>query len=402
MMHITSMCHDPSEIVALFARRDRAWALRDAAALAADYAENCVLESPTAGTVIGREAIERLYRVWLAGFPDLKVDTEDLLIVGDHVVQLVSVYGTNTGGFLGLPPTGKPFRVRGVFLFEVNGDQFVRERRILDFSGVLLQLAGEIGTVVDGSRLYRETLQRAKLESEIKIAGEIQRALLPEKPYPCGHCEVVATSIPCRAIGGDFFDYFDLSGGAFGFALGDVAGKGPPAALLTAVLQGIVAVHAHVHEAPAETLKRINESLCRRAVESRFATLFYGVLSTDGRLTYCNGGHNPPVLIGRRRLERLEKGGLIVGAFKEARFLEGALQLDPGDTLVAFSDGLSEALSPDDHEFGEERLLSCVQANRELSPQSLLQCLLGAVREFTAGADQSDDLTVLVLRYLGA
>jgi steroid delta-isomerase-like uncharacterized protein len=287
------------EIRALFTRRDEAWALRDSVALAAAYARDCVLESPTAGAVIGREAIEKVYRVRVDGFPDLKVETEELLIAGNRVVQMASVSGTNTGGFLGLPPTGKPFRVRGVFLFELKADLFVRERRILDFSGILLQLAGQVGTVNEGSRLYRDTLARAKLENDMRIAAEIQRALLPEKRHAGTHFEIVAASAPCRAIGGDFFDYFDLTNGAFGFALGDVAGKGPPAALLAAVLQGMLAAHVHVGGAPADIVKRVNESLVRRAVESRFATIVYGMLLYDGRLTYCNAGHNPPLLVGR-------------------------------------------------------------------------------------------------------
>jgi steroid delta-isomerase-like uncharacterized protein len=390
------------ETGALFARRDQAWADRDVVTLAASYAENCVLESPTAGTIIGRVAIENVYRIWFSAFPDIKLDTEELLIMGDRVVQTVTVHGTNTGGFLGLPPTGKPFRVRGVFNFELQNNQIVHERRILDFSGVLLQLAGQAGAVIQGSQLYRETIERARLEHDIEIAAEIQRALLPERRYSCAHFEVVAASVPCRAIGGDFFDYFDLPSGAFGFALGDVSGKGPPAALLAAVLQGILSAHAYAVGTPAQTMTLVNETLYRRAVDSRFATMLYGVLALDGQLTYCNAGHSPPILINRRGVQRLEKGGPIVGVFKQPTFEEEVVKLDPDGTLVIFSDGLTEAMNCDDHEFGEERLLSSLRANWELPASNLLECLLGDVRQFTATAGQSDDLTVFVLRYLGA
>ena len=391
----------PHEIEALFARRDRAWADRDVVALAAPYAENWVLESPTAGTIVGRAAIENLYRIWLTAFPDIRIDTEELLIMADRVVQLVTVYGTNTGGFLGLPPTGKPFRVRGVFIFYLQDGRFVRELRILDFSGVLLQLAGQAGAVIEGSELYRETIERARLEHDIKIAAEIQRALLPERRYACAHFEVVAASVPCRAIGGDFFDYFELSSGTFGFALGDVSGKGPPAALMTAVLQGILSAHANTVGPPAETMALMNETLFRRGVDARFATMLYGVVALNGQLTYCNAGHNPPVLLSRRSLRRLEKGGAIVGVFEHTTFEEEVVQLDPGDTLVVFSDGITEAMNCDDLEFGEERFLSCLTANREMSASDLLECLLDEVKQFTIGAGQSDDLTVLVLRYFG-
>jgi phosphoserine phosphatase RsbU/P len=135
-------------------------------------------------------------------------------------------------------------RVSAAFAFTLKDGQILHERRILDFSGVLLQLACEIGPDTDSLRRYRETLERARLAQELKVVAEIQRALLPRTRYRCETFEVMAASIPCRAIGGDFFDYFEFSNGGFGFALGDVAGKGPPAALLTAVLQGTFAACA--------------------------------------------------------------------------------------------------------------------------------------------------------------
>jgi serine phosphatase RsbU (regulator of sigma subunit) len=390
------------EIRAMFARREIAWALRDSASLAADNAEDCVLESPTAGTVVGRSAIEKVYQDYFLAFPDLTFITEDLLPIGDRVVQTATVSGTDTGGFLGQVPTGKPFRVTVVLILTLKGDRIVHERRVLDRGGLLLQLGAEAGLATESARLYRATLERTRLEHELTVAAGIQQALLPPSTYAGNGLELSATSVPCRAIGGDFFDYFELLPGRFGIAVGDVAGKGPPAALLTAVLQGILAAHVYRGETPAVTIKRVNESLVRRAVESRFATMLYAVVSIDGRLTYCNAGHNAPILIGRRKLLRLETGGPIIGAFSDAIFDEETLQLDSGDTLVAFSDGVSEAFNPSQDEFGDERLLSCVQSNLALPPSSLVKSLLAAMEEFVAGAPQNDDVTVLILRYFGA
>jgi len=182
--------------------------------------------------------------------------------------------------------------------------------------------------------------------------------------------------------------------------LGDVAGKGPPAALLTAVLQGIFAANADSGFTPAETMGRVNTALLRRAIESRFATLWYAMLSCDGNLTYCNAGHNPPLLFGRDGLRgRLEAGGPIVGAFPSAEFEQEKLQLNPDDTLVVFSDGVPEATNREGEEFGEHRLVSCVEANREMPPARLLECVLDTVQGFRADAVQSDDLTIFILRY---
>jgi steroid delta-isomerase-like uncharacterized protein len=166
-------------ITAFFAKLVQAYNDHDAAAVASQYAEDAVVESPIAGTVVGRAAIERVTRVLFEAFPDPTVEPEDLLIAGDRVVQTATTCGTNTGGFAGLPPTGRPFRIAAVFLFIVKDEQIVRERRTYDFSGLLLQLAGEMRPAPESARLYREVLERAQLEQDIKIAAEIQRSLLP-------------------------------------------------------------------------------------------------------------------------------------------------------------------------------------------------------------------------------
>ena len=262
-------------------------------------------------------------------------------------------------------------------------------------------LATEAAVAIENARLYRETLEKARMEQELRIAAEIQQALLPEPRRKGPFFEAVGQSVPCRSIGGDFFDYVDLPNGAFGFAVGDVAGKGAPAALLTAVLQGVFASQASSGSSPSETLSRVNIALIRRAIESRFATALYAIIGSKGELSYCNAGHNPPMVFGRNGVERLEKGGLILGLFEHATFEEGSTTLEPGDLLVAFSDGVTEALSTEGEEYGEQRLLDCVQANREKSPPELLDSIFASVREFTAGAVQSDDVTALVLRYDG-
>ena len=388
------------EIRALFKRRDEAWARLDPVALAADYSDDAILYSPTAGTVSGLSAIERVYRVWTSAFPDLKFETQELIIAGDRVVQTVTVSGTDTGGFLGFPPTGKPFCFPFVCLFELRGNQIVCERRVMDRGGFLLQLVGDAGVVDGMHKLYQGAIERARLEYEIKVAADIQAALLPKRRHTSAHLDFAGASIPCRAIGGDFFDYFEAQDRTFGFVLADVAGKGPPAALLTAMLQGIFSAHAYTASTAAHTMARVNESLVHRGIEARFATVMYGMLSCDGCLTYCNAGHNPPLLFGRRGVRRLEQGGLIVGVFQQASFEEEKLQLEPGDTLVVFSDGVSEAMNSDGEEFGEERLASCVEDNREMPPAKLLECILESVQRFRADAPPSDDLTVFILRYM--
>jgi phosphoserine phosphatase RsbU/P len=265
--------------------------------------------------------------------------------------------------------------------------------------GALETLATEAAVAIENARLYRETMEKAKMEQEMRIAAEIQQALLPKAGHSGPFFRTAASSLPCRSIGGDFYDYVDLPGGAFGFALGDVAGKGPPAALLSAMMQGIFAAQAAAADTPCQTIARVNLALYKRGIESRFVTLMYGALEADGRLTYCNAGHNPPLVVGKGGVRRLEKGGPIVGLFEGATFEEETVVLDQGDWLIVFSDGVSEALSAAGEEYGEARILGVVETHRGVVPAELLQAIFADVRAFTKGAPQSDDITALVLRY---
>jgi steroid delta-isomerase-like uncharacterized protein len=267
-------------IATILARLQDAYTHLDAEEIATHYAEDCVVDSPVAGMCVGRLAVERSLRMIFSAFSDLSIHTDELLTFGNRAVWTVQVRGTDNGGFMGLPPTGKPFTSSVIFLFTFGDDhKIVRERRVYDVSRLLLHLAGEAEPATEGPRLYREMLEGARREHELKIAAEIQQALLPESRHIGANFEVVATSVPCRAIGGDFFDYFSLASGAFAFVLGDVAGKGPPAALLAAKLQGIFAANTNGPGTPTVTMNQANDALVRRAIEARFATVLYGVLS---------------------------------------------------------------------------------------------------------------------------
>ena len=263
----------------------------------------------------------------------------------------------------------------------------------------LATLAAEAGVAIENARLYRATLEKARLDEELRLAFQIQQALLP-RPHRSGRFfEIVASSVPCREIGGDFFDYIDLPDGRFAFALGDVAGKGTPAALLMAVLQGIFSGQATVVQDPRETMTRVNHGLMLRAIEARFATAFYGVLDPDGRLAYCNAGHNPPFVFSTKGVRRLDVGGTVLGLFDDASYEQEVVALDAGDSVVVFSDGVSEALDTAGEEFGDDRIRAAVEHTLSQSPQRVLDALLGAVKQFVGAAAQNDDITALVLRY---
>ena len=281
-------------------------------------------------------------------------------------------------------------------------DSREKGRLLSDTARIALEtLAAEAAVAIENARLYREASEKARMDEELRVASQIQQSLLPQARKNVGFCEAMGASIACRAIGGDFFDYLDLPDGSFGFALGDVSGKGPPAALLTAVLQGIFSALAFALVEPRDMLTRVNRALLARGVESRFATIFFGVITPDGRLTYCNAGHNPPLLFTGDAVRSLETGGTIVGLFPHASYDQETLQLSSGDLLAVFSDGVSEALSATGEEFGEDRIREAVAAVRGGSTEGVLQALLASVKGFALGAVQNDDVTAMMVKYLG-
>ena len=162
-----------------------------------------------------------------------------------------------------------------------------------DTQSTLDTLAAEAAVAIDNAQLYKAAVEKARLDQEMATAAQIQQALLPTRNRAGAFFDAAAEMMPCRSIGGDFFEYVDLPDGAFGFALGDIAGKGPPAALLGALLQGNLAAQATTASGPADALSNVNSALINRAIDARFVTLFYAVLSADGQLTFCNAGHNP-------------------------------------------------------------------------------------------------------------
>jgi serine phosphatase RsbU (regulator of sigma subunit) len=260
-------------------------------------------------------------------------------------------------------------------------------------------LAAEAAVAIENARLYREAMEKGRIDEELRMASQIQQALLPKSRTRGSFYEASGTSIACRAIGGDFFEYIDLPDGSFGFALGDVSGKGPPAALLTAMLQGMFSTQSFAPVEPAEMMTYVNRALLARGIESRFATIFFAILRADGRMTYCNAGQNPPLLFSAAGVRKLETGGMIVGLFPHATYEQEEVQLTTGDLLAVYSDGVSEALNPAGDEYGEAHIQEVVAQNWLEPSDAVLQTLLASVRGFAQGAPQNDDVTALVVRY---
>lgn len=256
------------------------------------------------------------------------------------------------------------------------------------------------------AKVYQDTV-RASLASELRVAKEIQRGMVLKDFGALAWTlpiEVHALLEPAKEVGGDLYDVFSLGGGRVCIVLGDVSGKGIPAALFMAVTTTLLRSIASHLERPEQILAHVNQQLSRDNPTSTFVTLFCGVLDTKtGRLAYASGGHTSPVLLRHHAPPRLfsEASGTVLGIQPDLAFEPGELQLEPGDTLFLYTDGVTEAFAPDRSCFGEERLL---QTLREQPPSAreLVGRVLEAVRSFADGEPQSDDIALLAIRWLPA
>jgi hypothetical protein len=246
-----------------------------------------------------------------------------------------------------------------------------------------------------------------RLEREAEVAREVQRDLLPgSREFPQA-LEVAVEWQPASQVGGDLYDVFPAEDGKIAFAVGDVSGKGIPAALLMAVLHGAIRTSrwtgsAESHEAATRQLNRL---LCENAARHRFASLFWGCLDPQsGRLDYVNAGHLPPLLFHNdsATMERLTTGGPVLGLLPEARYYRGSAWLAPGDTLVLYSDGIVEVSGAKDNQFEEDRLIAAVDSCGEASADAIRDAILRSVRRFSSTPELEDDQTLMVIRFAGA
>lgn len=277
-----------------------------------------------------------------------------------------------------------------------------RERNTMRSSAVLSTLeafATQAALAIESARLYAEATEKARVDRELCLAAEIQRLLLGAPAFSGERVDLAAVAIPCRTIGGDFYDYLELGDGSLAFALGDVAGKGPPAALLAAVVQSNFVAQASIGTDPAQTTARVNAAMLRRPIEGRFATMFHGVLTKDGRLSCCNAGQEPPLVVDDHGFRWLEVGGPVLGLLAVDCYESETFQLKSNDLVVVYSDGVTEATNVAGEEFGRERLVQAIASGHGMKPEAVLERLLDAVRTFSRGAPQADDITVLILRY---
>jgi len=267
------------------------------------------------------------------------------------------------------------------------------DRQILDALGV------EAASILDNARLVEQERERQRLEQELTIARDIQQALLPRGLNDFPHLAVTGVQYPCHEVGGDYFDVFPLSDDRTAFLIADVSGKGLGAALLTTMLQGALSGMT-LGTDPVRVFNHINKFLCEHSSVGRCATVFFAILDRDGTLDFISAGHPSPLLLRRGQVSDLyTEGSLPVGLLAQAEFTATRVKLEPDDTLLLFSDGIIEAEDPGRELFGFDRLHQILSGWQDESLESVRTIVFDSVNAFSRGAAQSDDMTLLVVRY---
>ena len=267
------------------------------------------------------------------------------------------------------------------------------DRQILDALGV------EAASILDNARLVERERERQRMEQELSIARHIQQALLPQGLCGFPHLAVTGVHYPCHAVGGDSFDVFPVSEDRTAFLIADVSGKGLGAALLTTMLQGVLSGMT-LGADPVRVFNHLNRFLCEHAEVGRYATMFFGLIDRDGTLEYIPAGHPSPILLRRGEVTELyTEGSFPVGLLPDAEFTAARLKLEPEDTLILFSDGITEAENPERDLFGTPRLLEVLAGRRKASVESLQKNIFDEIGSFCSGAGQADDMTLLLVRY---
>ncbi|MFQ5602081.1 MAG: GAF domain-containing SpoIIE family protein phosphatase [bacterium] len=289
---------------------------------------------------------------------------------------------------------GKLIGVLNLFNKKQDGQFTLDDQRLLSI------IASQSAQVIENARLYEEEEQLRLIEQELKTAHAIQVGLLPKESPRISGFDVAGRSYPATEVGGDYFDFIELDDHLWGIALGDVSGKGIPAALLMSNLQATLRNQALHNASLVECIEKANQFLCYNTESTKFVTLFCGKLNSEKRtFQFVNAGHNFPFYLNTKgEFETLEIGGVVLGMIPEFTFDQGEVHLQPGEIIVVYSDGVTEAENELEELLGEERLKNIILDNRHLSAQELVEIIYQKVKEFSGAAKQDDDITIVVLK----
>jgi len=261
-------------------------------------------------------------------------------------------------------------------------------------------IAAQSVQVIENARLYEKEQALFRMQEEFRLASEIQYGLLPKSAPRMEGYDITGVSYPARIVGGDYYDFIPIDTNRLAVCVGDISGKGLPAALLMANLQATIRGQTLLNPPPKDCLQRSNKLLYQSTDPKKFATLFYGILDTEkNRFLYSNAGHNKPILFSEKKRPRLlNVAGIALSFMENFSYDEESIALNPGDVLLIYTDGITEAMNAFDEEFGDEKLEALVNTAIDLSADELTEKVVASVKQHAGDRDQSDDFTLVIIK----
>jgi len=263
-------------------------------------------------------------------------------------------------------------------------------------------VASQCAVAITNARLYNEAIEAARFAGQMRLAGTIQRRMIPQKPPQIPGLDIAAMYIPCFEVGGDFYDFLQIAQNHVAVVIADVIGKGIPAALMTSCLRGTIRAYVDAEEGRnnlERIIHKLNEMACRECSDGDFISLFYAAVDTQAAsITYCNCGHEPAVLIRDGQIRQLQRGGLVLGVDSDAEYGIETMQLDAGDCLLFYTDGLVDAANFDGDFWGKDRMLDAAKRFSDGSAEQMLKNILAYRRRFVGLASQYDDTSLIVIK----
>src|SRR5256712_6615431 len=267
---------------------------------------------------------------------------------------------------------------------------------------ILMLLASQVAIIIEKVMLHEQLIEKQRLQTQLEIARQVQLQLLPPRDPHLEGFDISAYNFPTEEVSGDYYDWVRLFDDQIGIVIADVSGKGVPAALLMAFLRASLRAATHIGYAPHISMTKVNYLLWESIERNQFVTAFYGILDATNRtLAYSNAGHNPPLLMDKDGGVRFEeRGGVPLGMFRDSRYYEYFATIDPGEVLVLYTDGVTEAENPALEEYGRDRLVDAVRRCRHVSAREMIGFIHRDVTSWTDGRGASDDVTFFIIKAL--
>ena len=285
-------------------------------------------------------------------------------------------------------------------VFDLESDELNAYTK--DDLDVLMLLSSQVAIIIEKVMLHEQLIEKQRLETQLEVARQVQLQLLPPRDPQLEGFEISAYNFPTEEVSGDYYDWVRIYDDQIGVVIADVSGKGVPAALLMAFLRASLRAASHIGYAPHISMSKVNYLLWESIERNQFVTAFYGILDATNRtLAYSNAGHNPPLLMdadGKARFE--ERGGVPLGMFRDSRYYEYFATIEPGQVLVLYTDGVTEATNPSSEDYGRDRLVDAVRRGRHLSAREMIDFIHNEVITWTEGRGATDDVTFFIVKAL--